>query len=149
MKPAPFGYDRPRDLCAALSMLAASNGSAKIIAGGQSLGPMLNLRLVQPDLLVDITAIAELKRIEEKPDALFIGACVTHADIEGATRGLADFKTRSQHGKQAVGQRNPSTGLCGVQAVKVAFRPPGGHLFVDFAHGVGHRLAGAVDIEIR
>jgi len=48
MKPAPFSYERPRDLNSALSMLAASNGSAKIIAGGQSLGPMLNLRLVQP-----------------------------------------------------------------------------------------------------
>jgi carbon-monoxide dehydrogenase medium subunit len=43
---------------------------------------MLNLRLVQPDLLVDITAIAELKRIEEGPDGITIGSCITHADIE-------------------------------------------------------------------
>lgn len=62
MKPAPFSYERPRDLDAALSMLAASRGSAKIIAGGQSLGPMLNLRLVQPELIVDISGLAELKR---------------------------------------------------------------------------------------
>jgi carbon-monoxide dehydrogenase medium subunit len=43
---------------------------------------MLNLRLVQPDLLVDITAIAELKRIEEGADGITIGSCITHADIE-------------------------------------------------------------------
>ena len=54
----------------------------KFLAGGQSLGPMLNLRLVQPDLLVDITAIAELKRVEETADGITIGSCITHADIE-------------------------------------------------------------------
>jgi carbon-monoxide dehydrogenase medium subunit len=82
MKPAPFGYERPRDLNAALSMLAAANGSAKIIAGGQSLGPMLNLRLVQPELLVDISGLAELKRAELSGGELVLGALVTHADIE-------------------------------------------------------------------
>jgi aerobic carbon-monoxide dehydrogenase medium subunit len=98
MKPAPFGYERPRDLQGALSLLAAANGSAKIIAGGQSLGPMLNLRLVQPDMIVDITALAELKQAERRGAELMLGACVTHADIEdgrtpdvtrGAMRGVA------------------------------------------------------------
>jgi CO/xanthine dehydrogenase FAD-binding subunit len=82
MKPAPFSYERPRDLNAALSMLAAANGSAKIIAGGQSLGPMLNLRLVQPEQVVDITGLAELKRAELRGGELVLGALVTHADIE-------------------------------------------------------------------
>jgi aerobic carbon-monoxide dehydrogenase medium subunit len=81
MKPAPFSYERPRDLNAALSMLAASSGS-KIIAGGQSLGPMLNLRLVQPELIVDISGLAELKRAEVSGGELLLGALVTHADIE-------------------------------------------------------------------
>ena len=98
MKPAPFSYERPRDLDAALSMLAASNGSAKILAGGQSLGPMLNLRLVQPELIVDISGLAELKRADISGDELVLGALVTHADIEdgrvvdvtrGAMRGVA------------------------------------------------------------
>ncbi|ULK96983.1 FAD binding domain-containing protein [Bradyrhizobium sp. I71] len=98
MKPAPFAYERPRDLTAALSMLAAGSGSAKIIAGGQSLGPMLNLRLVQPELIVDISSIAELKRAEISGGELVLGALVTHADIEdgravdvtrGAMRGVA------------------------------------------------------------
>jgi aerobic carbon-monoxide dehydrogenase medium subunit len=98
MKPAPFGYERPRDLPAVLSLLAEANGSAKIIAGGQSLGPMLNLRLVQPELVVDITGLAELKQAEQRGDELVLGACITHADIEdgrtadvtrGAMRGVA------------------------------------------------------------
>jgi len=52
------------------------------MAGGQSLGPMLNLRLVAPDTIVDITGLAELKHVEVAGDELVIGACVTHADIE-------------------------------------------------------------------
>jgi carbon-monoxide dehydrogenase medium subunit len=82
MKPAPFGYERPRDVQGALSLLTDASGSAKIIAGGQSLGPMLNLRLVQPELIVDISGLAELKRAELHRDELVLGACITHADIE-------------------------------------------------------------------
>ena len=98
MKPAPFGYERPRDLQAALAVLREADSSAKIIAGGQSLGPMLNLRLVEPGLIVDITGLAELKQVERRSDVLVLGACVTHADIEdgrlpdvtrGAMQGVA------------------------------------------------------------
>ena len=97
MKPAPFRYERPADLPAALAVLGEAE-AAKIIAGGQSLGPMLNLRLVQPELIVDITGLAELKQVERRGDELVLGACVTHADIEdgripdvtrGAMRGVA------------------------------------------------------------
>jgi carbon-monoxide dehydrogenase medium subunit len=97
MKPAPFRYERPSDLPEALAVLGEAE-AAKIIAGGQSLGPMLNLRLVQPELIVDITALAELKQVERRGDELVLGACVTHADIEdgrvpdvtrGAMRGVA------------------------------------------------------------
>ena len=82
VKPVTFDYARPVDFPAALALAAQADADVKIIAGGQSLGPMLNLRLVQPDLLVDITGIAELKHVEQKGDALFIGTCITHADIE-------------------------------------------------------------------
>jgi aerobic carbon-monoxide dehydrogenase medium subunit len=81
VKPVPFDYARPADVASALT-LAGNSGTAKFIAGGQSLGPMLNLRLVQPELLVDITAIDDLKRVEADKDTLFIGSCITHADIE-------------------------------------------------------------------
>lgn len=82
MKPARFDYERPRDLTAALALLAGENVTAKLLAGGQTLGPLLNLRLVQPDVVIDITGIPEMIRVEESADHLVLGACITHADIE-------------------------------------------------------------------
>jgi carbon-monoxide dehydrogenase medium subunit len=82
VKPARFDYERPSDLRAALELLAGENTTAKVLAGGQSLGPLLNLRLVQPDVVIDITAIPEMIRVEEDADHLVLGACITHADIE-------------------------------------------------------------------
>jgi carbon-monoxide dehydrogenase medium subunit len=82
MKSAPFAYSRPANMNAALALMAEAKGITKIIAGGQSLGPMLNLRLVQPDLIIDIAGLAELRRAERRGDELVIGACVTHGDIE-------------------------------------------------------------------
>jgi carbon-monoxide dehydrogenase medium subunit len=82
VKPVRFDYARPADIAAAIALGSRDDTIVKFIAGGQSLGPMLNLRLVQPDLLVDITGIAELKRVEQTPDALVLGSCITHADIE-------------------------------------------------------------------
>ncbi len=98
MKPAPFGYERPHDLQVALTLLADPEATTKIIAGGQSLGPLLNLRLVEPQMIVDITGLAVLKQVERRGDELVLGACVTHADIEdgripdvtrGAMQGVA------------------------------------------------------------
>jgi carbon-monoxide dehydrogenase medium subunit len=82
MKAAAFGYERPTELKAALGLMARTDGMAKIIAGGQSLGPMLNLRLVEPDLIIDISGLSELKWAERRGDELVLGACVTHGDIE-------------------------------------------------------------------
>jgi carbon-monoxide dehydrogenase medium subunit len=82
MKAAAFAYQRPADLNAALALMANPDGMTKIIAGGQSLGPMLNLRLVEPDLIVDISGLSELKQAERRGDELVIGACITHGDIE-------------------------------------------------------------------
>jgi carbon-monoxide dehydrogenase medium subunit len=82
MKAAAFAYERPTDLSAALALMTKAGGTAKIIAGGQSLGPMLNLRLVEPDMIIDISGLSELKRAERDGDELVIGACVTHGDIE-------------------------------------------------------------------
>jgi carbon-monoxide dehydrogenase medium subunit len=82
MKPVAFDYERPVKLDDATKLLAEEGIFSKAIAGSQSLGPMLNLRLAQPDLLVDITAISELREYSESRDHLDIGACITHADIE-------------------------------------------------------------------
>ena len=81
MKPVEFSYSRPATIAEAVSLLKENDG-AKIVAGGQSLGPMLNLRLAQPNQLVDITAIPELTRFREEPDAIVYGACITHAAFE-------------------------------------------------------------------
>ena len=77
--------------------------AAKAVAGGQSLGPMLNLRLVQPSMLVDITAIPELTRIEEDAAGVTIGACVTASDIEDgrvSMRGTAHSSDRGRAGSR-------------------------------------------------
>jgi carbon-monoxide dehydrogenase medium subunit len=81
MKPVAFDYVRPATVGEAVKMLAATP-EAKVLAGGQTLGPMLNLRLVQPALLVDITRIPELAAVSEDADTVTIGATVTHAAIE-------------------------------------------------------------------
>ena len=78
MKPAPFRYHRPRSLGEALALLAEFGADAKLIAGGQSLGPMMNMRLVQPAELIDLNALSGLDAIRDHPDSLEIGALVRH-----------------------------------------------------------------------
>jgi carbon-monoxide dehydrogenase medium subunit len=82
MKPIAFHFERPASLANASRLLGEDGVFAKAIAGSQSLGPMLNLRLAQPDLLVDVTGIPELTAVESDGTVVEIGACVTHADIE-------------------------------------------------------------------
>jgi len=81
MKAARFDYARPATLGEALKLIAEVP-DAKLLAGGQSLGPMLNLRLAQPTLIVDITRIAELAEVTEEAEAISFGASITHAAIE-------------------------------------------------------------------
>ena len=99
MKSARFDYEKPRALAEAIGLLTAGGGMAKVIAGGQSFGPMLNLRLAQPELLVDVRGLPELAAVKEEADAVTLGACTTHAAIEDgrvpdATGGLMRFVAR-------------------------------------------------------
>jgi carbon-monoxide dehydrogenase medium subunit len=82
VKPVAFDYRRAASAHEAIALLVEARGRAKLIAGGQSLGPMLNLRLARPALLVDISGLQELKRVEERESSVVIGAAVTHAAIE-------------------------------------------------------------------
>ena len=82
MKPAAFEFVRASTLSEATTILLESDGAARVVAGAQSIGPMLNLRLVQPRVLVDVTGIAELTAIEDRDDAVTLGACITTANIE-------------------------------------------------------------------
>lgn len=96
MKPAQFTYMRPRSLPEAVALIADEQANAKVFAGGQSLGPMLNLRLARPSTLVDIRHIPELRALRADSKSFSIGATLTHAEIEdGAiedfSKGLLPF----------------------------------------------------------
>jgi aerobic carbon-monoxide dehydrogenase medium subunit len=78
MIPAKFDYTRPASLAGALDALAGGGDDAKVIAGGQSLLPLLRLRLADPGLLVDVGGLTELRGIRDTGDALEIGALTTH-----------------------------------------------------------------------
>jgi len=82
MKAAPFAYAKPSSVVETLDLLERHGDSARVLAGGQSLIPSLNMRLSSPALLVDIGALAELRTIAVKDGRLSIGALVTHAALE-------------------------------------------------------------------
>jgi carbon-monoxide dehydrogenase medium subunit len=80
VKPAPFRYHRPATPAEAWETLAAEPG-AKVLAGGQSLVPLLSMRLASPPALVDINAVAGLDAIEVRAEGVYVGALVRHADL--------------------------------------------------------------------
>lgn len=80
MKAAAFEHVQAASLSEAVALLA-SDDSARVLAGGQSLGPMLNLRLAQPTLLVQVNRLPELAGVAADAEAITIGACVTHSAI--------------------------------------------------------------------
>jgi aerobic carbon-monoxide dehydrogenase medium subunit len=82
MKPAAFDYARPTSLAEAAALLLEGGEDARVLAGGQSLGPMLNFRLVRPRLLIDIMHVSELHGFHETDEAILMGATVTHAAVE-------------------------------------------------------------------
>jgi carbon-monoxide dehydrogenase medium subunit len=82
MKSAPFEYLRPKTVAEASVALGRKGLTATAIAGGQSLLPMLNLRVASVDLLVDISRLHDLKAVARTPDSIWIGALTTHAAIE-------------------------------------------------------------------
>jgi aerobic carbon-monoxide dehydrogenase medium subunit len=83
MYPSRFRYEAPRSLAEAIELLASGGGEAKVLAGGQSLVPLMKLRFATPELLVDINNIGGLDYHREDPDGtLRIGALCRHADLE-------------------------------------------------------------------
>jgi len=82
MKAPAVDYVRPRSLAEAVDLLAQHRGAARVIAGGQSLVAMMNLRVASPGLLIDISRLPELCSVSDDADAVTIGACVRHAAIE-------------------------------------------------------------------
>src|SRR5260370_42050596 len=111
MKPAPFEYLRPTDLDGVLAAVAQDSEEIKILAGGQSLIPMMNLRMVAPKRLIDINRVAGLDRIGVDGDRLAIGALARHTDVlaSAVVRQYAPIVTAAycQVAHRAV--RNPRT----------------------------------------
>jgi len=84
LKPAAFKYLRPESIGDALALLALHRDDARIIAGGQSLVPMLNFRIARYDFLIDINGISELSFIKAESDSLRIGALTRYHAIESS-----------------------------------------------------------------
>src|SRR4051812_23815604 len=89
MKPPAFDYLRAEATSQVLDVLAQEGGEARVLAGGQSLMAMINMRLAKPKLLIDIMRIKELRQIERKASAVVIGAGVRQAELL-AWPGLAE-----------------------------------------------------------
>lgn len=82
MKPAPFEYFAPTSTEEALELLAQDPDESKVLAGGQSLVPMMNFRLARPERLIDLNRIEELDYIERRNGHVVIGAMTRHATVE-------------------------------------------------------------------
>jgi len=104
MKAPAVDYVRPRSLAEAVDLLAEHRGEARVLAGGQSLVAMMNLRVASPDLLIDISRLPELSLVSDDAGGVTVGACVTHAAIEDGRVG------------------NPSRGLMPRVAATLAYR---------------------------
>src|SRR5258708_36237401 len=81
MIPARFDYVRPSSVDDAIGALDEGGEDAKVIAGGQSLLPLLRLRLAYPELLVDVGGLGDLRGVRDEGDSLLIGAATTHDEL--------------------------------------------------------------------
>ncbi|CAA9365325.1 MAG: Aerobic carbon monoxide dehydrogenase (quinone), medium chain [uncultured Nocardioidaceae bacterium] len=82
MKPSPFTYHRPHSADEAVELLRAYGDSAKVLAGGQSLVPLMSMRLAAPEHLVDINRVEALQSVEVGEDEVRVGAAVRHSRLE-------------------------------------------------------------------
>ena len=87
MKPSPFRYSAPTRVDEALAVLAAGEG--KVLAGGQSLVPILNMRLAAPAHIVDVNRVGELAYVSTTADGVSVGALARHADVERSDEAYA------------------------------------------------------------
>src|SRR5215470_16643465 len=82
MKPAPFNLFRPKSVDEALALLHSHGDDAKVLAGGQSLVPLMNFRLAQPQNLIDLNLVEGLGEIKFDDQTLSLGAMVRQRDVE-------------------------------------------------------------------
>src|SRR3979411_1089421 len=111
MKASAFAYARATSLTNALDILAAHGDRAKVLSGGQSLMPAMNLRLISPELIVDIGGLTELRGIAVKGDVLTIGALTRHVELLRSTEIAAPARLRPERTAEVAhpGIRNRGT----------------------------------------
>jgi carbon-monoxide dehydrogenase medium subunit len=96
VKPAPFAYEDPRGIDEVLGLLAREGEDVKVLAGGQSLVPLLNFRLARPDRLVDINRVEELSYLRRDGDVLRIGALARQVDLERSEEVISGWPLLAQ-----------------------------------------------------
>ncbi|HET8681720.1 MAG TPA: xanthine dehydrogenase family protein subunit M [Micromonosporaceae bacterium] len=151
MKPPAFTYHRPQALPEALDVLAQVGSDGKVLAGGQSLVPLLNMRLAAPAHLVDVNRLAELAYVRTTPEAVRVGALARHADTErdaAAYRALPLLRQATAH------VAHPTIRNRGTTVGSIAHADPAGELpgvlalldgGVEVASAAGRRTVGAAE----
>ena len=151
MKPSAFVHHAPRSVDEAVAVLAEVGDDAKVLAGGQSLIPILNMRLSAPGHLVDINRIAGLDTVEVTPDAVHIGALVRHAQLERHSEAFAHLPLLRQ---ALVNVAHPVIRNRGTTVGSLAHADPSGEMpavlaltggYVDLATSRGTRRVAAGD----
>ena len=151
MKPSTFVHHAPRSVDEALAVLAEFGHDGKVLAGGQSLIPILNMRLAAPGHLVDINRIEGLDSIEITPDAVHIGALVRHAQLERHDAAFVHLPLLRQ---ALVNVAHPVIRNRGTTVGSIAHADPSGEMpavlaltsgYVDVASSRGTRTVSAGD----
>jgi aerobic carbon-monoxide dehydrogenase medium subunit len=125
VKPAPFGYADPRSIEEALDVLVAEGEGAKVLAGGQSLLPLLSMRLAAPTTLVDINRVPGLDRIEVTPDGVRVGALVRHAGLLTSAEAAA---AQPLLGRATANVAHPAIRNRGTTVGSIAHADPSGEM---------------------
>ncbi|WP_369140332.1 FAD binding domain-containing protein [Modestobacter versicolor] len=125
MKPAPFGYADPRTVEEALDVLSSEGEGAKVLAGGQSLLPLLSMRLAAPTTLVDINRVPGLDAIEAGPDGVRVGALVRHARLLASAEAAA---VQPLLGRATANVAHPAIRNRGTTVGSIAHADPSGEM---------------------
>jgi aerobic carbon-monoxide dehydrogenase medium subunit len=151
VKPSTFVHHAPRSVDEALAALAEFGHDGKVLAGGQSLIPILNMRLAAPAHLVDINRVAGLDTVEVTPDAVHIGALVRHAQLE---RHVGAFAALPLLRQALVNVAHPVIRNRGTTVGSLAHADPSGEMpavlaltsgYVDVASSRGARTVAAAE----
>jgi carbon-monoxide dehydrogenase medium subunit len=142
VKPAPFGYADPTSIDEALDVLASEGEGAKVLAGGQSLLPLLSMRLAAPTTLVDINRVPGLDRISAGPDGVRVGALVRHAQLLASAEAAA---VQPLLGRATANVAHPAIRNRGTTVGSIAHADPSGEMTSVLALTDGSVTVAGVD----